>query len=102
MGYDADYQAAGDSPFRARLKMALIAAAIAIQGEATTAKTVKDEKRGALADVVLNSMGEELLTRFALAAVVGGALTTASTDGQIDTRVAAIWNDMAGVRGSES
>lgn len=104
MAYSDDFTAANDGALRQKVWMAMHSAALAIVGETPSSNNKRDEKRHQLGVSVLNadfSLDQALLDRFMFAAVANGSLTTSSTDGAIDTRVAAIWNDLAGVTGSE-
>ena len=100
MAYATDYTNANDGSLQQRVRVAMIAAALAIAGEAVTSKNVVDEKRMALAKLVLSDGGDSQLERFMFAVVAGNAITPASTDAQIDTRLGAVWNDLAEVSGA--
>lgn len=78
--------------------------ATAIVGEALTGNglTEKHKKRHALGVAVLADGGLSQLERFMFTAVAGGALTTGSTDAAIDSRLSAIWDDLAGVLVSDA
>ena len=102
MAYDTDYANANDGPLQQRVRVAMVNTATLIAGEAPSSGFARDEKRHALAVSVLSDGGLKDLERFMFAAVAGGAVTPASSDAQIDTRLASIWNDLAGVNGREA
>jgi hypothetical protein len=101
MPYATDYANANDDSLQQKVRVAAVSAALNIAGEATTTKNTVDEKRHRLAETVLADGCLDQLERFMFAVVATGAITPASTDAQIDTRVAAIWDDLAGVSGRD-
>lgn len=96
MAYSTDDATVNDATFRAKVKMAMVNAARQIANEARTVRNTVDQKRNALAVGVLTNP-PTYLDRFAHAAVEAGPLTTSSTDANIDTAIAAVWNALAGV-----
>ncbi len=96
MAYSADDTLSLDATFRGKMRMAAVNAARQIASEARTVRNVVDQKRNSLAVAVLNDP-PKYLDRFVHAAIEAGALTLASTDAQIDTALAAVWNFLAGV-----
>jgi len=76
--------------------MATVKAAVAIVNEASTPKPNIDRKRHDLAVQVLNNPTFEN-NAFTQAAIEAGSLVSASTDPQLDTAIASIWNGIAGV-----
>src|SRR5262245_5557569 len=104
MAYDTDFTNANDEGLQKRVRVSMCNAALSIVGEALSGAglTVKHEKRHALGVAVLADGGLAQLERFMFAAVAGGAITPSSTDAQIDTRIAGIWDDLAGVLVSDA
>ena len=99
-------------PFRARVQQAMVKVAIDIQGEAPTASPNTDNKRAALATNVLGvqfagdppvakSGADIWLDTFTLAVTSNATITSASTDGDIEFQITAVWNDIAGVTGRD-
>ena len=103
MAYSADYAAANDESLQQKMRVAMCNTALAIVGESqASGTTVKIQKRHALGVAVLADGGLAQLERFMFAGVAAGALTTGSSDAAIDTRLASIWDDLAGVLISDS
>jgi hypothetical protein len=102
MAFTDDFTLANDGTFQQKLRMAICKTAVSVAGEASTVLATKDEKRHQLAVAVLVDGGIGKLEAFAFASVAGGALTGASTDTDIETRLSAIWNDLAGVSGRDA
>lgn len=102
MAYSADYVNANDEGLQQKVRIAAVSAALSIAGETITGSGDVNRKRAALAQLVLADGGIGQLERFMFASVAGGAITTSSTDAEIDTRVASIWNDLAGVMANET
>lgn len=100
MAYSDDYNLAVNETWRQRVVIALKSAAIDVAGEAGTAGTIKT-KRHDLAVRVLND-SDALYSLFRFAVVADGAVTLASTDAQIKTRISAVWNDHAGVLSTDT
>jgi len=98
MPYSTDFTNANDEPLQQRVRVAMCATAALIVGEAWTGNGDKNAKRHALGVAVLVDGGLAQLERFMFAACAGAALTPASTDANIDSRLSAIWDDLAGVR----
>jgi hypothetical protein len=101
MPYATDFTNANDDSLQQKVRVAAVAAALNISGEAVTSRNTVDEKRHRLAELVLSDGCLEQLERFMFAVVAAGAVTPASTDAQIDSRLSAIWNDLAGVNGRD-
>lgn len=95
--YAADWTAAHDGGVRVKVTMAAHSAAIDILGEGASGKDLKDQKRQELAYRVLSTWNDDILERFAVAAVADGSITGASSDAQVKTRLSALWDDLAGV-----
>ncbi len=101
-GLLARYQAAQDPIFQTRVADAIAEAAVAINGEAVTAKT---PSRVAYAAVVLNDAPQSLsaggsglskhVAAFSLA-LAGQGIDSTSSDATISSGVAAVWNSLAG------
>lgn len=93
-----------DATFRSRLQPAMCAAANNIAAEVASAHNRVDEKRHTLAAAVLIDGGVAKLTAFAFGAVsVNPTWTTAAppSDAAIDTALASIWNNLAGVSAAD-
>jgi hypothetical protein len=89
---------AKDATFRDKIRVAMVTAAIAIGGEALGGSdTVTYGKRQALAGQVLLGSGGNLLDVFAWAIAQNAAITSSSTDSDIQFTCNSIWNDIAGV-----
>ena len=96
MSYTADDTLANDPAFQAKVKQSMVKAALAISSEPETTKNVVDSKRNSLAKNCLNDP-QSYVQRFTNAAIQAGALTSSSTDPQIDGAIASAWNGIAGV-----
>lgn len=99
---------------RQRVQVAMVKAALAVQGEDASGLTLPDgsqyiEKRASLANRVLlssklNLHENNLLTAFTFAVVAGGTLTvdeSSISDGDIEFLVNSVFSDIAGVNQSE-
>ncbi len=85
---------ATDDDFKRRVEIAMLGAAIAIQGE--PAQTDNHTNRANYARLVLNDP-ERYMPLFSLAiCAYDGALTSASVDTAIQNDVSAVWNALAG------
>lgn len=103
MAYDTDFNNANDEGLQKKVRAAMCATALQVIGEAQGASDILTTKRHALGVAVLADGGLSQLERFMFAACSGaGAITPASNDVAIDTRLSAIWNDLAGVRNVET
>lgn len=102
MAYNTDYTNANDESLQQRVRVAMVNTAIAIVGESVGSNGAAHAKRHALGLAVLADGGLEQLERFMFACVAGAALTPASSDANIDSRLSAIWNDLAGVMITET
>ena len=96
MAYTNDDTLSSDVTFSGRIRMAMVKAATQISSEARTVRNAVDQKRNALAVKILNDPAS-FTVRFVHAAIEAGALTSASTDAQLDTAVSGVWNGIAGV-----
>lgn len=97
MGYSEQATLAEDATFKAKVRIAVVKAASAVCGEASTAYNTLDEKRHALAVDILKDGGAAKLPAIAWAAAAAG-LTASSTDANFDDFASANWNNLAGVR----
>ena len=91
---------AADGPFRDRVRVALATAAVDVMGEAQDSRTDSEfGKRQALSYQVLQAAaGGYLLEAFVWAVVANPAITSGSTDSDLQFTVNAVWDDIAGVR----
>ena len=96
MAYLDDSILSGDANFQARIRMAMVKAAVAVAGEARTANAVVDNLRSTLAKDVLNNP-DIFKPLFAASAIEAGSLVSASTDAALDSAIASVWSDIAGV-----
>src|SRR5262245_63937138 len=96
MAYTADDTLSQDGAFQGRIRCAMVKAGLAICTEARTVNNEKDSKRNSLAKSVLNDP-DSYMKRFTNACIQASALTSASTDAQLDAAVASSWNGIAGV-----
>lgn len=98
--FAADKDLAEDVVFRGKVEVAIVKAALAISGEATTVNPTVDLERHKLASSVIISRAS-LIGVFAFACVANGALTASSTDADVEFTVNSVWNDVAGLSGLE-
>lgn len=101
MAYIDDFTLSNDVNFQNRIRMAMIKAAIAVGNETPTVKPIVDGKRSTLSLAVL-TRPDFYLPNFTVAAIEAGIspgnpLVSGSTDVNIDTAIASVWNEMAGV-----
>jgi len=96
MAYTADDALSQDATFTGRIRMSMCKAALSISNEARTIHNNVDSKRNTLAKAVLNDP-TSYVNRFTHAAIEASALTSASTDAQLDTAISTAWNGIAGV-----
>lgn len=101
MSYAADDTLANDATMRGRVRMAMVNAGRQIASEARSVKPTLDAKRNALAVKVLNDPAA-YVDRFTNAAIEAGGLVTGSTDGNLDTAIAGVWNGIAGVTAQDN
>ena len=96
MAYSNSRTLVDDSQFQVRVKYGLRKAATLIAGGASSGTAAIDTKREALAKTVLEGgRYQDFLETLA-------ALETTNTDEAVDTAIASIWNDMAGVTLADS
>jgi hypothetical protein len=91
---------ASDATFRSRVRVALATAAVQVMGEAKGSfSDTQFGKRQALSYQVLQAAASgALLEAFVWAVVANVAITSASSDSDIQFTVNASWDDLAGVR----
>lgn len=93
----------GDSTFKTRLDQSLNKAALDISGEDQNASTTEEwAARQALAHQVLRGTNAVGYFSQPVLANIGAGASSASTeseitDAELDTAVAAVWNDVAGI-----
>lgn len=90
--YVQRHQTATDATFILRVKMAAVQSAIAIANESPT--TVNHTERVRLAYALLASP-DQMAPQLAFGAASDGVTTVASTDAQLATRIASIWDAYA-------
>ena len=93
---------AKDEAFRSRVRMAVMTAAVLVAGEAQNAmSTTAYLKRQGLATKVLAAAGYgehgEILDMFAWSVAQNSAISSGSTDSDIQFTVNSVWSDCAGV-----
>ncbi len=94
MVFRDQWNLATDDNFKRRVEIAMLGAAIAIQGESTG--TANHTNRANYAKLVLNDP-ERYMPLFSLAiCAYDGALTSGSDDTAIQGDVSAVWNALAG------
>ena len=93
MAYLANYGDSQDVDFQKKIRMSMLVQAAAISSEINT--TPNHVSRSTLATKVSNSP-DTWVQPFSQTACAGGGVVLASTDAQIDTRISAIWNLLAG------
>ena len=99
MGFTEQFTLSNDAVFQGRVKVAMAKVAVDVVGEsqATTGNnTLAHRKRHALGVAILNDP-DSYLANFTLATVTNAAITGASTDGDIEFQVSAVFSDIAGV-----
>lgn len=100
MAYVDDFALSQDETFQNRIRMSMIKIALTVAATAPSTDAVVDQKRNTLAANVLNNP-DAYVARITMAAIEEGAgsgpLTSGSTDGNLDTAIAAIWSFVAGV-----
>lgn len=87
-------QLASDGTFRARVQVALVAAALEVVGE--SADTPSSFARQTLGLKVLTDP-DTVTPRFAWAVVANPAITADSSDNDIAYTITTVWDDIAGV-----
>lgn len=94
---------ADDDAFRARVRVALMTAAVDVSGESVGGMSAtKYAKRQILAYEVLKSAaGGPHLEAFTWGVAANPAVTSGSNDGDIQFTVNSLIDDMAGVRGGD-
>lgn len=90
-----------DTAFRARVRVAIVTAAKDVMGETPTGSDAKFGKRAGLARLVLADGGQLMLEPFAWAVVANAAISSGSSDSDIQFTVNSVWDDLAGVMGTE-
>ena len=99
MAYIDQATLAADVTFRARVRMAMMTAAVQISAEALGQEDPNVYgKRQTLTGVVLLGSGGNYLDAFAWAVAQNATITGASLDSDIQFQVNAVWNALAGVR----
>jgi hypothetical protein len=90
---------AQDATFRARVRVAIVTAAVAIGDEAVGGHdTIQYGKRQQLASLTLLAAGGgNWLDVFSWATTQNAAITGSSTDADIQFTVNSIWDDIAGI-----
>jgi hypothetical protein len=104
---------ATNNEWAARVRMAVVNAALQVKGEARQ-KGFKEfyEKRSSLADIVLGApvpgqpvmsgMMDGVISRFCWAVAANPAINWDSTDGDLAFTVNSVWNDLAGINADEA
>lgn len=93
---------ATDATFRAKVRIATVQAALAVQGEAHTSHATVDAKRAALACSILSDGCAAKLDAFAYACASNVAVTAASSDSDIQFTINSVFSDLAGVTGGDA
>lgn len=96
MTYATQATLAADAAFQARVRVAIVTAAVDVMGEAKTMDDTVFNKRQSFAfQVISDSAG--YLERFVWAVVANVAISSGSTDSDIQFTVNSIWDDLSGV-----
>ena len=97
------YTLANDAAFRQRIRCAAVAFAQTVMGQNPSTFNRVDEKRQALAALVLADGGAATLDRlsYGVACRINPANVTTPTDAEISTGVQQSWNDLALITGGE-
>lgn len=89
---------AAETDFRAKVKIAMFKAAIAVMAEDVGTKTAEEySKRCSFASNILRAYSNTLLDEYANAIVTNGTITSLSSDNDIEFTVNSMFNAMAGV-----
>lgn len=97
MSYADQAALAVNTAFRDRVKVAMVTAAVQVQGEDDSSYTEQQyQKRQKLAQSVIRNLNG-MLDQFVWVVVANAAITGSSTDGDIQFTVNAAWDDIAGV-----
>lgn len=84
-----------DPDFQKRVKHAIVKVAIAVRNEAASENPDLDARRSRLALAVLDN-ADVYGPRFAQSVVTNQAITSASSDADIEFTVSSVWNAFAG------
>lgn len=98
MAFTDQYALATDATFSQRVQVAMTSAAVQVAAESQGASETVYDKRQQLATRVLQSGGQATLQWFIWAVVANAAITSGSTDSDIQFTVNSVWNAVAGVR----
>lgn len=96
MAFLDQWSLANNEDFRKRIEVAIITAAVDINGETPSGNANIDGKRKALALSIINSPSS-YVERFAKSVVTNVAISVSSNDGDIQFTVNSVWNDIAGI-----
>lgn len=100
MAYADQAALAADVAFQAKVRVALATAAVQVMGESKSSMT--DEKFGKRQDlayqVLIAGASGVWLEAFVWATVANAAITSGSSDGDIQFTVNASWDDLSGVK----
>lgn len=95
MTYLDQINTATNSDFINRVQQAAVKTAVAVSSEAASGEAIKDQKRGDFALALLHD--PQKYARLLAYGVAAQGLNGASSDGQIETTISALWNAYAGV-----
>jgi hypothetical protein len=97
VSYATQAALAEDTAFQARVRVAIVTAAVDVMGEAkgVMSDTVFNKRQSFAYQVISNSNG--YLDRFVWGVVANVAITGASVDSDIQFTVNSLWSDMSGV-----
>lgn len=96
-----DQAALADDPqFRDRVRVAVATAAVAVMGEdkGSYSDTQFGKRQSLAYEVLQAAAGGALLEAFIWATVANAAITSGSTDGDLQFTVNGVWDDLSGVR----
>jgi len=100
MAFAAQYTDSQLVEFRGKVHVAMAKTAVAIVGEAASANSNTDNKRHKLGVQVLRDPAA-WIEQFSIATVSDDATNNSSTDAAVESRISAIWNDIAGIGSHE-
>jgi hypothetical protein len=101
MTLETDHALSQDATFRKKIEVAISRQAKAIQGESQgTLRKRQWDKRQSLATRVLDSPNDWIGV-FSLHVASDAAITSSSTDTDIENKVSDVWEDIAGVTGQD-
>jgi hypothetical protein len=101
MTLETDHALSQDATFRKKVEVAMSRRAKTIQGESQgTLRKRQWDKRQSLATRVLDNPSA-FISVFSLHVASDAAITSSSSDTDIETKIGEVWEDVAGVSGQD-